>query len=125
MKEKKHKYLEDLLEDYITLIDEQAEMTSQIEKFQKKFDLHLPGDKNVTYKTADAEDLFKYHSHVKKYQERKKEIADELDELEVLLREFLVALQGGKITFDKKDDSDKSKSTYTFWVEANVLKYSH
>lgn len=124
MKEKKHKYLEDLLDEYIQLLEEQAEIPALIEKYQKKFDQNIAGEKDFTYKTADAEDLFKYHNHVRKYQERKKDIADELNELENLLREFLASLQGGKVVYERRDDSDKSKNNYVFWLEGNVVKYS-
>jgi len=122
MKEKKHKYLEDLFDEYIMLSDEQTEIPVSIEKAQKKFDQHLNPQKDSTYKHSDAEDLFKYHNQLKKYEERKKEVGDELAEVENSLKEFLTSLQGGKVSYDKKDDNDKSKNTYVFWLEDNTLK---
>lgn len=122
MKEKKHKYLEDLLDEYIQLTEEKIEIPLHIEKAQKKFNQHLSEDKNVIYKSSDAEDLFKYHHQVMKYEERKKEIFDELAEVENSIKEFLRLLQGGKISYEKKDDNDKSKNTFIFWLEGDELK---
>ncbi len=122
MKEKKHKYVEDLFDEYIQLTDEQIEIPLIIEKAQKKFDQHLSQESEITYKSTDAEDLFKYHNQVRKYEERKKEIGDELAEVENSIREFLMTLQGGKISYERKDDNDKSKNTYIFWLEGEQLK---
>lgn len=122
MKEKKHKYVEDLFDEYIQLTDEQIEIPVLIEKAQKKFDQHLSPDKNITYKYTDAEDLFKFHNQIRKYEDRKKEINDELAEVENSLKEFLTSLQGAKISYEKKDDNDKSKSTYLFWLEGDQVK---
>jgi len=122
MKEKKHKYLEDLLDEYIQLTDEQIEIPLLIEKAQKKFDQHLSEEKNVTYKSSDADDLFKYHNHVRKYHERKQELTDELAEVENSLKEFLLTLQGGKVSYERKDDNDKSKNTFVFWLEGDKVK---
>ncbi len=122
MKDKKHKYLEDLFDEYIAMTDEQIEIPVLIEKAQKKFDQHLSEKKTDTYKYSDAEDLFKHHSQIKKYEERKKEIGDELAETESMLKEFLTSLQGGKISYERKDDNDKSKSTYLFWMEGDIVK---
>ncbi len=41
--------------------------------------------------------------------------------MEDLLREFILSLNGGKISYEKKDDSDKSKITFLFWVEDNKV----
>lgn len=122
MKEKKHKYLEDLFDEYIQLTDEQIEIPLCIEKAQKKFDQHLSPQKDSTYKYSDAEDLFKYHIQVRKHEERIKEIGDDLAEAENSLKEFLTSLQGGKISYERKDDSDKSKTTYLFWLEGDKVK---
>ena len=121
MKEKKHKHLDDLFDEYICLLDEQIEIPLLIEKAQKKFDLHLSAERPDTYKSADAQDLFKYHNQIKKYEERKKEAADELAEVENLLKEFLTSLHGGKISYEKSDN-DKSKNTYLFWLEGEQVK---
>lgn len=122
MKEKKHKYLEDLFDEYIQLTDEQIEIPLLIEKVQKKFYQHLSDEKNITYKFSDAEDLFKFHSQIGKYEDRKKEIDDELVDVENSLKDFLLSLQDGKISYERKDDNDKSKSTYLFWLEGETVK---
>lgn len=122
MKEKKYKYLEDLFDEYVQLSEEQIEIPLFIEKAQKKFDQHLAPQKDNTYKYSDAEDLFKFHNQLRKYEERTKELSDELAEAENALKEFLTALQGGKIAYERKDDSDKSKNTYLFWLEGDEVK---
>src|SRR3954451_18921541 len=122
MREKKHKYLEDLLDEYIQLTDEQVEIPILIEKAQKKFDQHLSEDKEATYKSSDAEDLFKHFNQVRKHQERKQELIDEIAEAENSLKEFLLTLQGGKVSYERKDDNDKSKNTFVFSLEGNELK---
>ncbi len=121
MKAKKNKYAEDLFDEYICLSDEQIEIPLFIEKVQKKFDQHLSQDKNITYKSADAEELFKFHNQIKKYEERRKEVDEELVGAENTLKEFLKSLQGGKISYEKKDDNDKSKITYLFWLEGEKV----
>lgn len=121
MKEKKHKHLDDLFDEYIYLSDEQIEIPLFIEKAQKKFDLHLSAEKSDTYKSADAQDLFKYHNQIKKHEERKKQAADELAEVESLLKDFLTSLNGAKISYEKSDH-DKSKNTYLFWLEGDQVK---
>ncbi len=122
MKEKKHKYIEDLLDQYLQLSDEQIEIPLLIERAQKKFDQHLSPQKDNTYNQLKAGDLFKFHAQVRKYDERKKEVGDELTDVENSIKDFLLALQGGKISYEKKDDNTKSKNTYLFWMEGDKVK---
>jgi hypothetical protein len=117
MKDKKYKYLEDAIDDYILLSDEQIEIPVLLEKAQKKFSQNLSSEDGNIYTPAQAEYLFKYHSQVKKFEERKNELSQELSEVEGLIKEFLMSLNGGKISYEKKDDNDKSKITFLFWVE--------
>ncbi len=117
MKDKKYKYIEDVIDDYIQLLDEQIEIPLLIEKAQKKFSQNLSSEDGNIYTPVQAEYLFKYHSQVKKLEERKNELNQELSEVEGLIREFLMSLNGGKISYEKKDDNDKSKITFLFWVE--------
>ncbi len=121
MKDKKYKYIEDAIDDYIQLLDEQIEIPLLIEKAQKKFHQHMSSETGIIYTPAQAEYLFKYHSQVRKLEERKNEISGELSEVESLLREFILSLNGGKISYEKKDDTDKSKITFLFWVEDNKV----
>ena len=122
MKAKKNKYVEDLFDEYILLSDEQIEITLFIEKAQKKFEQHLSPEINVTYNSADAEDLFKVHNQIRKYEERRKEVDEELIQVENTLKEFLRSLRGAKNSYEKKDDNDKSKTTYLFWLEGEKVK---
>ena len=122
MKEKKHKYVEDLFDEYIHLSDEQIELPLFIEKAQKKFDQHLSTENDITYKSSDAEDLFKFHSQIRKYEERRKEVNEELAEVENTLKEFFRTLRGGKISYERKDENDKSKNTYVFWLDDDQVK---
>ncbi len=119
MKDKKYKYLEDVIDDYILLSDEKIEIPLLIEKAQKKFQQNLSSESAIIYTPTQAEYLFKYHSQARKLEERKNELNEELAEVENLLREFLVSLNGGKISYEKKDDTDKSKITFLFWVEGD------
>ncbi len=121
MKDKKHKYLEDLFDEYIQLQDEQIEMPVLIEKAQKKFDQYLSSDPNPVYKHSDAEDLYKVHTVLRKHEERKDEIGKELSEVEETIKSFLISLKGGKVSYEKKDD-DKSKITFLFWLEDDEVK---
>lgn len=123
MKDKKHKYLEDLADEYIALQEEQAEILQSIEKAEKKFRQYLSPEPGPVYKMPEAEDLYKAHMAVKKQEERKSEVASDLAEVEDLLRLFLGAISGGKVSYEKKDDNDKSKITYLFWVENNQVKF--
>lgn len=102
--------------------DEQIEIPLLIERAQKKFDQHLSPQKDNTYNQLEAEDLFKFYSQVRKYEERKKEVDGELIEVENSIKHFLLALHGGKISYDKKDDNNKSKNIYVFWLEGDKVK---
>ncbi|MDB5249084.1 MAG: hypothetical protein JWQ40_3478 [Segetibacter sp.] len=122
MKDKKHKYLEDLLDEYIDLQDEQIEIPALVEKAQKKFSQYVSSDTDAIYKHSDAEDLYKVYITIKKHEERKAEIHAELTEVEEVLKGFLTSLKGGKVSYEKKDDNDKSKVTFLFWLEDDQVK---
>lgn len=111
-----------MLDEYLLLQDEQIEIPVLIERAQKKFDQHLSPEKDNTYKQVEAENLFKFYTQIRKYEERKKEVDDELIEVENSIKHVLLALQGGKISYDKKDDNNKSKNIYLFWVEGDKVK---
>lgn len=121
MKDKKYKDVEDVIDDYIQLLDEQIEIPLLIEKSQKKFNQNLSTENGIIYTPVQAEYLFKYHCQLRKFEERKNEVNEELSEVENVLREFLLSLNGGKISFERKDDTDKSKITFLFWVEDNKV----
>lgn len=73
-----------------------------IEKAHKKFNQYISFENGIVYTPAQAEYLFKYHSQLKKLDERKNGIREELSEVENFLREFLMALNGGKICYEKR-----------------------
>ena len=122
MKEKKNKHLEDIFEEYLELQDEQIEIPLLIEKAQKKFGQLTSSEQNPVYRHSEAEDLFKAYLTLKKHEDRKAEINEELREVEETLKGFLATLRGGKVSYEKKDDNDKSKLTFLFWLEDDMVK---
>ena len=118
MKVKKFKHIEDVLDVYITLIDEQIEIPVLIEKANEKYHQHVNGDKNTyVYKPGETEDLFRIFMQIKKHEDRKALLAEDIAEAESTLKDFLTFLKGGKIAYEKKDDNSKSKITFLFWLE--------
>jgi cobalamin-dependent methionine synthase I len=113
MKDKRYKYLEDVIEDYIELTDEQIEIPLLIEKAREKYDA-LKLDKNGT-KIAydDAEDAFKFFMQLKKHEERKNEINQELAEVENILRDFLVFLNEAKVSYEKRMITRTNKRSFS------------
>jgi hypothetical protein len=96
-------------------------MPAVIEKAEKKFNQYLSDEPNVVYKQADAEDLYKAHTVLKKHEERKNLINEELAEVEESIKSFLRSLNGGKVSYERKDD-DKTKVSYLFFLEGEHLK---
>jgi hypothetical protein len=122
MKDKKHKHLQDLLDEYLELHDEQIELPLLKEKIQKKFGQHSSNNDGMIYKQSEAEDLYKGFSSLKKYEDRENEIKQQLTEVEESLKGFLGYLNGGKVSYERKVDNDKSKQTYLFWLEDGTVK---
>jgi hypothetical protein len=46
----------------------------------------------------------------------------ELGDAEFTLREFLSFIEGNQLAYEKKDDVEKQKITYLFWLEDGVVK---
>ncbi len=122
MKEKKYKDLNDLLEDYHQLSDEAIELPILIEKHQKKYNQLFASQNDDVLKPRTAENMYKIFSQIKKHEERLAELRLELSEVEKEINEFLTFLNGGKISYERKDDNDKSKLTYLFWLEDGQVK---
>jgi cobalamin-dependent methionine synthase I len=121
MKDKRYKYVEDVIEDYIELTDEQIEIPLLITKAKEKFEalkLDLNGN---TIAQDDAEGAFKIYTQLKKHEERKNEVNQELAEVETILKEFLDFLNNSKLSYEKKDDN-KNKHTFLFWLEDGQIK---
>jgi len=121
MKDKKHKYLEDLIEEYIQLTEEQAEIPLSINKVISDYQEYSKQHKGTVISADEAQFAFKIYNQLRKQNERKAEVAAELNEVETLLKDFLQFFDGHKISYEKKNDQ-KSKLTYLFWMEEGMLK---
>ena len=121
MKDKRYKYVEDVIEDYIELTEEQIQIPLLIEKAREKYEALDLKERGSIIPQDDAEDAFKIFMQLKKYEERKEEVTAELAEVEAILKEFISFLKGNKILYEKKDDN-KNKLTFLFWVEEDQLK---
>ncbi len=117
----KFKNVNQLIGEYITLLDEQIEIPFLIEKIKEKYKEHLSEHNTAVYKPKETNELFKIFTQIKKHEDRKSEIKSEISETEGLLKKFLTFLKGGKIAYEKKDDSDKSKITFLFWIENDKI----
>jgi len=118
---KRYKYVEDVIEDYIELTDEQIEIPLLIDKAKEKYEaLELKPTATIICQ-KDAEDAFKIFMQLKKYEERKNELHQALAEVEAILKEFIGFFKDNKLLFEKKDDN-KNKLTFLFWVEDGQLK---
>src|SRR5688572_7717525 len=117
MKVKKNKHIDNVLEEYTTLLDEQAEVLTLIEKANEKYNQHVTDNNSYVYKPGETDDLFKIFMQRKKYEQRKAQLDTEIAEAESALKDFLGFLKGGKIAYTKKDDKSKSKITFLFWLE--------
>jgi len=121
MKDKKYKNVEDIIENYLILEDEEIEIPLLITKAKEKFEtLKLVQGEGIL-KPSEAEDAFKVFMQLKKHKDRKIELRAELAEAENLLKEFLKFVNENKISYEKKDDN-KNKITYLFWLEDGKVK---
>src|SRR5579875_2503032 len=117
MKDKRHKDIEDVIEDYLRLTDEQIEIPLMIDKANKKYRALVEANHKTILKKDDLDDAHKIYIQIKKCEERKGEVAGELREVEDHLKHFLGFLNGKQIAYEKKDDTEKQKLTYIFWME--------
>jgi hypothetical protein len=123
-KEKRYKYVEDVIEDYLNLLDETNELPLSLKKVKDKFiALKEDLDGDVLDK-EDAEDFFKLFNQERKIEEQKMELAQELAEVEDIFKQFLSYVDGHQITYEKKDEVEKSKITYLFWIENGEIKFN-
>ena len=116
MKTKKLKHIEDVIDRYIDLLDEQMEIPVLIEKVNEKYNQHISDQHSYVYKPGETDDMFKIFIQTKKHEERKAQLNDAIAEVESTLKDFLSFLKGGKIAYEKKND-DKSKTAFLFWLE--------
>ncbi len=122
MKDKRYKYIDDAIEDYLQLQDEKKELPLMILGAKEK-QISLLDDLNGgIVKKGDAEDLFKLFQQIRKNEERKIELVSELEEVEFTLREFLSFLNGSQLAYERKDDGEKHRTTYLFWLDEGAVK---
>lgn len=122
LKEKKYKFVEDVIEDYMRLTDEQIEIPLLLAKAEEKY-ISLQSDWNGSViKKGDADDAFKVFSQIRKLEERKTENQVEYVEVEQTLKKFLTFLNDHQLAYEKKDDVEKMKITYLFWLEEGQIK---
>ena len=122
IKEKKYKYIEDVVEDYLRLLDERMELPLTIERFTKKQDILLSEIEEAVIDTDDAEDLFKAYCQIIKTEERMEEANEELKDVEEILKGFLATIPGHQLSYERKDAQEKMKITHLFWLEDGVIK---
>ena len=122
MKDKRFKSIEAIVEAYLTLTDEKLEIPLAIAAAKEKKNDELSKTNGNTIKKSAAENLFKSYLQIRKWQERQLEILAELDEVEFTLREFLSFIEGNQLAYEKKDDTEKQKITYLFWLEDGIIK---
>ena len=116
MKTKNPKHVESVIDEYIDLLDEQIELPVLLEKANEKYNQHISEPNSYVYKPGETDSMFKIFMRIKKYEQRKAALNDEIAEVEHTLKDFLSFLKGGKIAYEKKND-DKSKTTFLFWLE--------
>src|SRR6476660_8126915 len=104
MKDRKYKYIEDVIEDYLSLHDEQIEIPLQLSKVNKKYEALINAQDGEVIKKGDLEDVFKVFLQSKKLEERQAEIKSEFVEIENYLKQFLSFIGGKQIAYEKWDD---------------------
>jgi DNA polymerase III gamma/tau subunit len=123
-KEKRYKYVEDVIEDYLNLLDETNELPLSLKKVKDKFSALKEDLNGDVLDKEDAEDFFKLFNQERKIEEQKMELAQELAEVQDIFKQFLSYVDGHQITYEKKDEVEKSKITYLFWIENGEIKFN-
>jgi hypothetical protein len=114
---KKYKHIEDVIEDYIQVQNESLEIPIVLDKLQEKWHKLISAKpEHDNFSTDDAQDLFKIFLQRHKYQEKQEELDAEFAEVQDILKAFLTSING-KIEFERKEDHEKNKVTYLFWLE--------
>lgn len=106
----------------IPLNNEQIEIPLLLTNADEKFiSLQSNWNGNAIKKNV-VDNAFKIFTQVKKLKERSVELQSELTEVEQTLKEFLSFINGHQIAYEKKDDVEKLKITYLFWLEDGEIK---
>jgi hypothetical protein len=121
MKDRKHKYLEDLVEEYMALTEELEQIPVLIEKVVNNYKDYSKKHTSTIISADEGQYAFKVYNQLKKHNERKKEVEQELAEIEALLKDFLQFFEGHTISFEKKDDN-KAKVTFLLSLENGELR---
>ncbi len=121
MKDRRYKNIEDLIEDYLQLLDEQTELPVLLAKCEEKYNAFLQDNAQEIIKTNDAQEGFKIFGQIKKNKDRYQELQSEIVEMEGYLKEFLFTISGKQLSFEKKDDN-KTKVTILFWIQDGQLQ---
>src|ERR1700752_519421 len=122
IKEKRYKYLEDVIEDYLNLMDERIEIPLDLKKAKDKYQALKEESQGNVLDKEDAEDFFKLFNQERKIEEQKIELEEEFTEVEDILKQFLSYVDGHQLSYGRKDDVDKGKITYLFWLENGEIK---
>ncbi len=122
MKDKKYKHIDDLIEDYLDLTKELDGISPLLAKEGDGYKILLDESGDDTYKKGELDDIFKQYIQIKKLEEKKKEVIDDLEEVKIILKDFLSSLQGHQISYERKENGEKSKTTYIFWEENGEIK---
>lgn len=120
----KPKHIQDVIDEYLKLLDEQIEIPLLISKNQEKYESVMQKvheDNSDTLKPGEAKHLFELFSQNNKYQERKAEVSSDVSEIEKMLKKFLTYAKGHKIAYEKKGAKNK-KLTYLLWLKDGKIE---
>lgn len=120
----KPKHIQNVIDEYLKLLDEQIEIPLLINKNQEKYESLMQKvheDNSDTLKPGEAKHLFETFSQNNKYHERKAELSTEVSETEKMLKKFLTYVKGHKIAYEKKGAKDK-KITYLLWLKDGKIE---
>lgn len=119
---KKYKHIEDVIEDYLQLKNELAEIPLVYDKLHEKvLKLNESRDSSGTFPVDEAQDYYKIFAQQHKVDEREEELKSEFSEVESILKAFLGFISG-KVEYARKEDHEKTKVTYLFWLDDDQIR---
>lgn len=121
MKDRRYKNVEDLIEDYQQLLDEQTEIPLSMSRLEEKYNASLLDNSGDTMKTGEAQYGYKILRQIKRFGDRVQKLQSEINEIERYFKGLLISIAGKQLSFEKKEDS-KTKVTYLFWVQDGQLQ---
>ena len=69
MKEKKYKHVNEAIEDYLRLTDEELEIPVLVKKAHEKYNIQKEEHNSSTYDPGETEKMFKIYTQMKKFEE--------------------------------------------------------